>query len=161
MKKLMIFVGIILFGLTLRAQQGMSTSSSAAEEKAIRDISKSWLEMEKSNDIDGMVKLFDDEATLYRSNLEPIKGLDAIRKRFTEEGEKNPKEVVDWSTDKVEVASSGDLAVEFGKFNVKNSGLNANESDEGTYVTVYRKKNGEWKVIADVSTSTKPETPKQ
>lgn len=154
-------MGLIFLGFTLRAQQGMGSSSSAAEEKAIKDISKSWLDMEKSNNIDGIVQLFDNEATLYRSNSEPIKGPEAIRKRLTEEREKNPKEVVDWSTDKVEVSSSGDLAVEFGKFNVKNSGLSANESDEGTYVTVYRKKNGEWKIIADVSTSTKPEMPKQ
>jgi ketosteroid isomerase-like protein len=71
--------------------------------------------------------------------------------------EQNPSEVVNWSTDRVDIASSGDMAVEFGKFESKNAGLNGKESDKGTYVTVFRKEKGKWKVTADFVNSTKPQ----
>lgn len=70
--------------------------------------------------------------------------------------EKNPKQDVTWSTDRVDVSTSGDLAVEYGKYDVKGLGAKGTESDQGRYVTVYKKVNGDWKVAADIGTSTKP-----
>lgn len=47
--------------------------------------------------------------------------------------------------DRIEVAASGDLAVERGAYQ--------SPTDEGRYVTVYRKVGGAWKVAADMSVS--------
>ena len=158
MKKFIGLLGLLFLGATAFAQQGgMSTSGSSADENAIKEISKKWLSMEKSHDYNGIADLFASDGVAYRTGKEPLVGPDAIKKHYTEEKDQNPKEVVDWSTDKVEVSKSGDLAVEYGNFTASNLGPNGSGSDKGNYITVYRKENGEWKVIADISNSSKPE----
>jgi len=150
----MLFLSLFLLGFATHAQQGMSKSDLKAEETAIREISKHWLDLERSKDYKAIAELFAEDGCLYRPNQEPVQGSDAIRKYLSEQGQKNPKEVVDWSTDRVDIANSGELAVEYGKFTSKNAGLSGNESDKGNYVTVYKKDNGKWKVVADIVNST-------
>ena len=58
---------------------------------------------------------------------------------------------------RVEVAASGDLAVEYGTWSETGLGPNGTEEDHGRYVTVFLKVNGAWKIAADASLSTKPE----
>jgi len=66
--------------------------------------------------------------------------------------ESNPDQNPVFGSDRIEVSSSGDLAVEFGTW-----GPSGPDADYGNYTTVYRKIDGAWKVIADMSHSTKPE----
>lgn len=152
----MLFLSLFFLGFTAFAQQGMSKADLKSEETAIRDISKHWLDLERSKDYNAIAGLFTSDGVLYRPNTEPVKGQEAIKKYFSEQGQKNPKEIIDWSTDRVDVANSGDLAIEYGNFTSKNSGLSGNESEKGNYVTVYRKDNGKWKVVTDVVNSTSP-----
>ncbi len=154
----MLFVSLFFLGFAVHAQQGMSKSDLKAEETAIREISKHWLDLERSKDYNAITELFADDGCLFRPNQEPVKGPDAIGKYLREQGQKNPKEVVDWSTDRVDVANSGELAVEYGNFTSKNAGLSGNESDKGNYVTVFRKENGKWKIVADIVNSTNSST---
>ena len=63
---------------------------------------------------------------------------------------------MNWITDRVEIAASGDLAVEYGSYTDTGLGLNGTETDKGKYITVYRKVNGAWRVAADIGNSTKP-----
>jgi uncharacterized protein (TIGR02246 family) len=153
MKK-MILLGLVLVGLTTFAQPKPTDSKS--EEQAIRSISKNWMELTKKHDAAACAALFADDGVSYSMNQEPIVGPAAIKKHFAEDYAQNPKAVVDWSTEKVEVSASGDLAVESGKFSVTGIGPNGTDSDMGKYITVYRKVNGVWKVSADIGTSTKP-----
>jgi uncharacterized protein (TIGR02246 family) len=152
--KRLIFLGLIFLGLTTFAQQKPADSKS--DEMAIRSISKNWLELTKKHDAAGSAAVFAPDGVSYSSNHEPYIGIAAITKHFTDDLVQNPKEVVDWSTDKVEVAASGDLAVEYGKYNVTGLGPDGKGSDMGKYITVYRKVNGAWKVAADIGTSTMP-----
>lgn len=153
MKKVFL-LGLIFLGLSTFAQQKPVDSKS--DEQAIRTISMKWMDLTKKHDSAASSALFADNGVSYSMNQEPFVGPAAIKKHFDEEFAQNPKEVVDWSTEKVEVSASGDLAVEYGKFNVSGLGPNGTESDMGKYVTVYRKVNGAWKVTADIGTSTKP-----
>jgi uncharacterized protein (TIGR02246 family) len=152
MKKI-ILLGLLFLGLTTYAQDKKDLK---ADEQAIRDISKKWLEFEKKNDMAGIASLFADDGTLYRVGYETATGMDAIKKQLTKMQQENPKEEADFSTERVDVASSGDMAVEYGRYSAKNMGPDGKDSDQGKYVTIYRKINGVWKVAADLSSSTKP-----
>lgn len=145
---------LIFLGLTTYAQQ-TDKKDLKADEQAVRDISKKWLELEKKNDMAGIAALFSSDGASYRSGYDVAVGPDAIKKQLAKMKEQNPKEEADFSTDKVEVAASGDMAVEYGKYSVKNAGPAGKDTDQGKYVTVYRKINGAWKVVADISSSTK------
>lgn len=156
MKKI-IFLGLIFLGLTAFAQQS-EKKDTKSDEQAIRAISKNWLELTKKNDLAGCAALFAENGVVFRTNQEPVVGPAAIKKHFTEMHDKNPKADINWSTDRVEVAASGDLAAEYGNYNIKGLGPNGTETDLGRYITVYRKVNGAWKVSADIGSSTKPVT---
>ena len=145
---------MVLSALGVTAQPKADKPDTKSDEQAVRAVSKKWLELTKNHDAAGCAALFTNDGVEYRMNQEPYVGTEAVKKQFTMELQDNPKEMVDWSTEKVDV--SGDLAVEYGKFNVTGLGKDGKESDYGKYVTVYHKVNGEWKVAADIGTSTKP-----
>jgi uncharacterized protein (TIGR02246 family) len=156
MKKF-IFLGLMLFSLTVYAQQtDKKQADLKSDEQAIRSLSMKWLEFTKKHDATACAALFADDGVEYNMNKEPSVGPAAVKKEFIEMQEKYPKEEVNWSTERVELAASGDLAVEYGKYDVKGIGKNGTDTDQGKYVTIYRKVNGSWKVAADIGTSTKP-----
>jgi uncharacterized protein (TIGR02246 family) len=129
----------------------------AADEQAVRDISMQWLKLQNAKDMAGIAALFADDGTLFRENHDPVTGRAAIEAFLIKDKAENPSSTVGWTTDRVEVAPSGDLAVEHGTWADKNLGLKGTDEDNGKYVTVYRKVNGAWKVTTDISLSTKPE----
>jgi uncharacterized protein (TIGR02246 family) len=153
MKKVIFAFAIFLIGLTTFAQPKADLKS---EEQAIRALSKNWMELTRKHEYAACAALFSDDGISYSMNHDPYVGPEAIKKHFAEQDAKSPKADVNWSTERVEVSSAGDMAVEYGKYNVKGLGPNGTDSDEGKYITVYRKVNGTWKVTADIGTSTKP-----
>ncbi len=156
MKNLLLTGMLVLSSIVAVAQPKAVKTDTKSDEQAIRSISKKWLDLTRNHDAAGCAALFANDGIEYRSNQEPSVGPEAVKKQFTTELEQNPKEQVDWSTERVEVSSSGDLAAEYGKFNVTGLGKDGKDSDYGKYITVYRKVNGVWKVAADIGSSTKP-----
>jgi ketosteroid isomerase-like protein len=157
------FITIFIFlVLTACAQQTEKQKIDLnAEEQAVRAVSMQWLDLAKKHDLPNIVLLLTDDVTFYRENNEPAVGHAAFLKIEEQYLESNPSFVPNWSTDRVEIASSGDLAVEWGTWSESGSGLDGTAEDHGRYVTVYRKVDGIWKVATDISVSTKPEeTPK-
>lgn len=157
------FIGIIIFfALTACAPQAEKQQIDLnTEEQAIRSISMRWLELANSQDAAGVAALFTDDGVVFTDNQEPVVGQTAIQDFRTQRQEKNPKLVFDWITDRVEIAASGDLAIEYGSWTNTGGGLSGTEEDHGKYVTVYRKVNGTWKVVSDIGISTKPEEASQ
>lgn len=74
------------------------------EEKVIRSISMKWLELQKSHDAAGVAALFADDGVEYNMNQEPFVGPAAIQRWITQNQKQNPKEVANWTTDRVEIA---------------------------------------------------------
>jgi len=152
--KRIILLSLIFVSLATFAQQKPADTKS--DEQAIRAVSKNWLELTKKHDSEGSAAVFAADGVSYSSNHEPYVGIAAIAKHYSEDLAQNPKQAVDWTTERVDVAASGDMAVEYGKFNVTGLGPDGKGSDMGKYVTVYKKVNGAWKVAADIGTSTMP-----
>lgn len=119
-----------------------------AEAEAVRATSARWLEYSQARDASGVASLFTEDGAVYWEDRPPTAGPEAIevfmRRQFTE----NPGSEGGFAPDRIEVAASGDLAVERGAYQ--------SPTDAGRYVTVYRKVGGEWKVAADMSVSAAP-----
>lgn len=123
-----------------------------AEALVIRDISAGWLEHRRARDAKAIADLFaSDAVTLFdgQKNEGPAEILTRTEREFAE----YPDATASWSTTQMQVAGSGDLAYERGTWRFDPDGAGPLPEDHGEYVTVYRKVDGKWKVVADVGTS--------
>jgi uncharacterized protein (TIGR02246 family) len=125
-----------------------------AEEQAIRDIGRRWVKMFADRDTSGMAALFADDGYEMPPNTKAMKGPDEVRKgtgamlRTT----KDFKLTFEPST--ITVADAGDLAAERGTYKVSFTGPRGKKiEDHGNYVTVWKKVNGQWKVLSDINSS--------
>ncbi len=64
-----------------------------------------------------------------------------------------PNLSLNYRATRIDVAASGDLATAVGTYDLAFSGESGRVRDEGKYVVVWRKLDGEWKVIADIYNS--------
>lgn len=128
----------------------------AAEEAAIRAISARWLELEGARDAAGIAGLFADDGRLVWAGQDPVIGPAAIQAFLVKEYEENPRQTSTWTTERVMIATAGDMAVEFGSFSNAATGQDGTGSDRGSYVTVLQKVGGTWRIKADASASATP-----
>ncbi len=150
---------LTLVSLTVTACGREPASASVdikAEEQAIRRISAQWLELTRQQDAARIAALFADDGRLLLGGQEVLIGVDRIREFMTKDFAANPKRTIEWQTDRVEVATAGDFAVEFGTYVIQNAGPEGTQANRGSYATVYRKTDGGWKVAADAPVSSVP-----
>ncbi|MGQ0733091.1 MAG: YybH family protein [Acidobacteriota bacterium] len=144
---------IVVLGLTAACSAAAPPAvDAAAEEQAIRAMSAKWLELERAKDAAGVAAQFLDDATVTWAGTGTATGPAAIEALLTKSWSEAPSVVTTWSTDRVHVAASGDMAVEQGTWS---STGGPTGDDHGKYITLYRKVNGAWKVAADTSGSLK------
>jgi uncharacterized protein (TIGR02246 family) len=127
----------------------------AAEEAAIREINPAWLEAYRAKDAEGIADLFIAEGWQLGSDG-LTEGREAIVAKNLAEFEETPEAMVDWGTKQVWVSKSGDLALERGWWSFDPDGPGEAAMDEGEYITVFTKVDGEWKVVVDAAASITP-----
>lgn len=120
----------------------------ASEEQAIREVAAQWAELDDQKDAAGVAALFTDEGTIVWDDRAPVQGQEAIEQHMTTAYLENPSGDGSWGPDRIDMAASADLAVEQGAW--ENSG------SQGRYMTVHKKVDGEWRIIADMSVDTPP-----
>ena len=86
--------------------------------------------------------LLADDARLLRQNVEPAIGKLAAGKLMPEAGR-----ALTWQVALTDVAASGDLGYTYGSFELNTRGVTL---QRGSYVRVWKKVNGKWKVVVDV-----------
>lgn len=144
---------VALFGLV--GCIGSSSSDLQAEVAAIRELDRRWLAAEVAKDAATASSFFALEAIEMPPNTPPVVGRDAIRKWF--EGWLNaPGTSVTFSPVTIEVARSGDIAYERGVYAFVSDGPRGRTEDPGKYLTIWKKIDGQWKVIIDTANSNNP-----
>jgi len=144
-------IAVILNGCT--SEPAFQAVDIAVEEEAIRAISARWFELARQKDAGSIANLFADDGRLFWPGQDPVEGRAAVREFMANNFAASPMQSLDWSTDRVVIAASGDLAVEYGAYSDENLGPDGTEEDRGSYVTVYRKVDGTWRIAADASAS--------
>jgi uncharacterized protein (TIGR02246 family) len=128
----------------------------AAEEQAVRDLSMQWMEAYRAQDGATFVNLFaPDGASFFDGKL--LEGREAILADMESNWSESPDFTIAWSTSSVEMAGSGDLAVERGVWEYDPDGPGEAEGVNGQYVTTWKKIDGQWQVIMDIGGVVNPE----
>jgi len=144
-----ILIGAVLIALSGCAPQGSGPAVDlAAEEEAVRVVSARWLAFDGEQDAAGVAGLFAPDGTVLRQNRQPASGPQAVEAFIAEEYAFSSGGAGSFGPERVDVAVSGDLAVEHGTWE--------SPTDEGRYITLYRKVGGDWMVAADMSLNTAP-----
>ena len=128
----------------------------AAEEQAIRAADGRWMEAAKARDAAAGAALIASDGLVYREHNDPM-GPEAFQTFTAKEFADNPQMEITWTTDKIQMAESGDLAVQTGEYHVMHLGPKGDGEDKGRFVTVWKKTGGEWKVAQDIGSTTMPE----
>jgi len=155
----LLLVGLVMAACAPQAEETQEAPQIdlAAEEQAAGSVNVRWLAMANAKDTAGIAALFMTEGVLRSDTSEPAIGRAAIQASLDQDFAANPSRVNAWGADRILVAASGDLAVEFGSWNSTGGGADGTVDDWGKYVTVLRKVGGEWKIDTDSAYSTKPE----
>lgn len=122
----------------------------AAEETAIRNRSAEWMNYANSRDVGTIVNgVFSPDAfAVFDGKVR--KGSAALQAGLDADMKKMPNAVVSWNTTSVKVADAGDMAVEKGAYTMDPDGEGRKDATSGTYLTVWEKIDGTWRVTADV-----------
>ena len=129
----------------------------STEEAAIRRTDAGWLAAASAHDLDRILPFWADDATILVPGAPPIVGKDAIRK-YVSSSFAAPGFSITWTTEKVEVSQSGDLAYSSGTDRISLTAPGGKPvTEENRAVAIWKKQpDGSWKCIMDVMTPAAP-----
>ena len=117
--------------------------------EAIEAASQRWEEAYNARDAAGITSLYAADAVVMPPNAEPIEGREAIHSFWQTVLEENAG--VTGQLETVEVHDMGEVAVEVGSY--VDTGPDGEHVDHGKYVALWKKVDGEWKIIRDIFNS--------
>lgn len=123
-----------------------------AEEQAIRDLVRQWNTAITNRNADAIAMYYSEDAVFLPANAPVVRGRSAIRAAWADMFGM-PSLSLDITPTRVNVAASGDMAEEVGTFRFSGETPQGPMTDEGKYVVVWKKVNGEWKVSSDIFNS--------
>ena len=122
-----------------------------ADEAAIHAASSDWSKASQAKDLGKATSYYTDDAIFFVNNGARVKGKDAIKMAWKPMLD-SPGPGLTFETTYVEVARSGDLAYEYGTYDLKTEPKKGKVTDEkGKYVVVWKKQaDGSWKAAIDI-----------
>ena len=147
---------VALPGISWCGQNGAAAAATrAADEAAIRAATSTLEQGVETKDLDKAVSAYEDNAVLFVPKAPASVGKDAVRRAWqgllAAPGLKLALHVT-----AVDVARSGDIAVERGTFQIVTTDKEGKPNTEtGQLVIVWKKVSGSWKIIADTNADDK------
>lgn len=159
-------LAIILMGVTLAAcdtgkappARPLDTGTIVA---AIKAEEEQWVQDFAAKDVDKVSAHYTQDATLMLPGSAAVTGMTEIRKVLTGMFA-DPKFLLTFSSQKTEVAQSGELAYTRGTYSLTftNPKTKQPETQIGSYVTSFKKEaDGSWKAEDDIVTPGSPSSP--
>jgi uncharacterized protein (TIGR02246 family) len=129
----------------------------AADEAAIRAASAAWSAATEAKDVDKSLSFYAPDAVAFDDGG-PME-TDQTQFRAGMQKLVDAKDTtIAWTTTKVEVARSGDMAYEYGAYHLDTKQKNGTvKTQHGKYVLIWKKQpDGNWKVAIDTDNSDSP-----
>jgi ketosteroid isomerase-like protein len=147
---------VVVFGMAACKPEAQKAAKVdiAAEEQAIRAKEAAWMEAYNRHDAKGLAAQYEEGASLASSGAALM--TDSVgRSIFLDTMANDPALKVDFASDRVIVAASGDLASSRGHYTMTYSdpATKQPKTEKGSYLTVYRKgSDGKWQAVEDFTT---------
>jgi uncharacterized protein (TIGR02246 family) len=155
MKKIVVFLSS--FAVLLGCSRAPNVNVKA-EEDAIRKLEADWTVINQKRDIAKVMEMYAPDAIIMAPGQKVASGLETIRKQFESMfADTNMLwDTFSWTSEKVEVSTSGDLAYIKGSNTLKMKTTKGviEESDKG--VDIWRKIDGKWKAVLTIWNGDEP-----
>ena len=129
-------------------------NQAGSAERAIRENVARWVELIKAGDSDGVSELYEADAVAMPPNQPIVSGKEAIR-LFWRSTVQIPDLSLTFEPQRIDVAASGDLAIDRGTYRLSGKPDGQKLDDFGKYIEVWRRVGDEWKVAANIYNSDK------
>ena len=142
---------VLLSGCKMDGKRHHGHADAAAIEKQIRDIETQWNADYNTHNVDALTAHYADDAALANPGVALATDAASRRAGLTQ-FIADPSLKVQFASDRVLVAKSGDLVTSRGHYTATTTdpATKQSKSDNGTYITVYRKQeDGSWKATED------------
>ena len=151
---LLIVAAVIGLSACKPAENKVPKVDVAAEEQSIRAKETAWMDAYNKHDGNGLASQYEDEASLAANGTALM--TDAVgRQLFLDGMAADAALKVDFASDRIIVAASGDLASSRGHYTMTFTDpvTKQPKTENGNYLTVYRKAaDGSWKAVEDFTT---------
>ncbi|MFW6202072.1 MAG: YybH family protein [Gemmatimonadota bacterium] len=125
-----------------------------AERQAILEIDEQWAQAALDRDPAGFASVYAEGGRLMPPNAPSAVGPEAVEGMMTQVLSEGT--TLEISPSEVHVARAGDLAYDIGTYEMTVETPDGTIEDEGKYLVVWEKVDGEWKVKADMFNSNLP-----
>lgn len=144
---------LVFAGASLLLVSCGGTESTAADEAAIRDINKKWMELIAAKDAKAIAEtVYAENGQLLPPNSPKAVGRDALVQAWT--GVTSiPGVQLTFGTESLTFAKSGELAVEVGTYKMVMGEGAAQATETGKSVVTWIRKDGKWQVLTDMFSS--------
>lgn len=121
----------------------------AAEGETLMTLEREWSAMYGEGDVDGIAALLAEESVLLVPGEPPAVGRDSVLALTREllAAEAADGVTVSWEPEAAFVSSAGDMAYDYGRATTT---LADGSVVKGSYLVVWTKENGDWKIAADI-----------
>jgi ketosteroid isomerase-like protein len=152
--KLFTVVVATVVGLSACAPAAPPSVDTTADEAALKAMTVAWLEAYNAGDVEKIVAMYSDDAVLMAPHAPVASGPAAIRAFLTTDTAAARAAGIKMSPGQATAGVSGDLGWETGSYTaVDASGTTV---DSGSYMSISRRVNGEWKYYRDTYNSDRP-----
>jgi uncharacterized protein (TIGR02246 family) len=141
----------VALGGCSKSDAAKTAASPDSVKQAIKADEAKWNQQFKSKDTEGLVDHYADDAFFIAPGVAGTEGSTPIRQVYAD-ASTDPAFEIHFSSDKIDVAGSGDMAYARGKFSEKYTDKKTGKvmTESGSYLTVYKKQDdGSWKAVED------------
>ena len=146
------FAAVLLLAGVLTACGG---STKEADEAAIRDQNKKWLEAIVAKDADAIANTYAEDGAMLPPNAAKVTGRESIKAMWTDLV-KIPGFALTFESQSIVLARSGDLAVDTQTYKLVTGEGTSQITEVGKGVVTWTKRNGQWLVLTDMFSSDSP-----
>jgi uncharacterized protein (TIGR02246 family) len=143
-----------LAAFALSACAPSATVNQQSEVEAIRAMNREWMDAVAAHDIDRIEAIHTPDAVLYVSNMPVTAGVSA-RRKMNYDMLRMPGVNLTWVPGRIEVTSPT-TATEVGTYTFAFDAPTGRVTDNGNYITLWRKVDGRWRVEREAVVSTTP-----
>ena len=115
---------------------------------AIRKLDLEWGEAACKKNLESVLAFYAADGSLVWPNVPAEHGISAIRAAWVELL-KTPGLSLRFTPERIEVATDGDLAIDFGKVDFGHDTETGHILETAKYVVIWKKESGAWKVLYD------------